>query len=147
MSIAKDCGFDTAVLDKENLPVALVEVKTRPLGEQWRPWLLSQLKRTSCRATEFLMAIDPQSIQLFQVSGRQLSAPVAHLDTPEILSHYDPDFTSKRIFEPYLLTLVEAWLRDLAYHWKSPNPPGSEELKATGFLGRVEGGTTEPPGE
>jgi hypothetical protein len=72
---------------------------------------------------------------------------VVYLDTPKVLSHYDPDFAGKRIFEFYLLTLVEAWLRDLAYHWKSPNPPGSEELQAAGFLGRVEGGTTQRPGD
>jgi hypothetical protein len=47
------------------------------------------------------------------------------------------------VFESYLLTLVEAWLRDLSYHWKSENPPGSEELRSAGLLKRLEGGTTQ----
>ncbi len=42
----------------------------------------------------------------------------------------------------YLETLVEAWLRDLAYHWKSETPPESEKLAEIGLLQRLEGGTT-----
>lgn len=34
-------------------------------------------------------------------------------------------------------------LRDLAYHWKSENPPGSEELGKAGLLEKLEGGTTQ----
>ena len=65
------------------------------------------------------------------------------LDTRQVLQHYDLEFPGKRVFESYLLTLVEAWLRDLAYHWKSENPPGSEELGRAGLLERLEGGTTQ----
>jgi hypothetical protein len=55
----------------------------------------------------------------------------------------EPDFPIKRVFESYLLTLVEAWLRDLAYHWNSEDPPGSEELGRAGLLEKLEGGTTQ----
>ena len=147
MPLAKDRGFDAAVFDRENLPVALIQVKARPLGKEWTPLLRSELKRRPFPPADFLLAIDPDCIHLYRLSEKELSDPVVHLDTPKVLSHYDPDFTGERIFEHYLLTLVEAWLRDLAYHWKSPNPPGSEELKAAGFLGRVEGGTTQSPGD
>jgi hypothetical protein len=51
--------------------------------------------------------------------------------------------TGQSWFESYLLTLVEAWLRDLAYHWKSEDPPGSEELGRAGLLEKLEGGTTQ----
>lgn len=147
MPLAKDRRFDAAVFDREKLPVALIQVKAQPLGKEWAPLLRSELKRTPFPPADFLLAIDPVCIHLYQLTEKELSDPVVQLDTPTVLSHYDPNFTGKRIFEFYLLTLVEAWLRDLAYHWKSPNPPGSEELKAAGFLGRVEGGTTQPPGE
>ncbi len=147
MPLAKDRGFDAAVFDRENLPVALIQVKARPLGKEWTSLLRSELKRKPPPHADFLLAVDPACIHLYRLTEKELSDPVVHLDTPKVLSHYDPDFTGKRIFEFYLLTLVEAWLRDLAYHWKSPNPPGSEELKAAGFLGRVEGGTTQLPGE
>ena len=48
-----------------------------------------------------------------------------------------------RVFEDYLLTLVEAWIRDLAYHWKSEAPPGSQELEQAGVLQTLAGGTTQ----
>ena len=72
-----------------------------------------------------------------------LGEPIVQLDTRQVLQHYDTDFPRRRVFEFYLLTLVEAWLRDLAYHWKSENPPGSEELGRTGLLEKLEGGTTQ----
>lgn len=40
------------------------------------------------------------------------------------------------------MTLVEAWLRDLAYNWKSEKPPGADERLPTGLLGGLEGGMT-----
>jgi hypothetical protein len=147
MQLANERGFDTAVVDQENRVVALIQVKARPLGEEWTPLLRNELKRRPLPPPIFLLAIDPVYINLYRLAEKELIDPVVQLDTAKILSHYDPDFTEKRIFEFYLLTLVEAWLRDLAYHWKSPTPPGSEELHAAGFLGRVEGGTTQSLGE
>lgn len=147
MPLAKDHGFDAVVLDRKERPVALIEVKARQLGKEWTSLLRSELKQRSPLPADFLIAIDPDCIHLYRLTEKELSDPVVSLDTPKVLSHYDAGFIGKRIFEQYLLTLAEAWLRDLAYHWKSPNPPGSEELKAAGFLERVEGGTTQQPGE
>jgi hypothetical protein len=87
------------------------------------------------------MLADPERIQVFQWDGKQLSGPISSLSTPEVLSAYEPDFSRKRIFEFYLVRLLEAWLRDAAYHWKSDSPPGSAELRKVGLLERVEGGT------
>ena len=143
MTIAEDYELDAMFLDRENLPVAWIEVKARPLGEEWKPLLMSLMGQRPHRTTEFILAIDPVCIQLYRPTETELGEPLARLETPKILSHYEPNFTGKRIYEPYLQTLVEAWLRDLAYHWKSPNPPGMEELKATGLLERVAGGTTQ----
>jgi hypothetical protein len=142
-----DGQFDAAIFDREQHPVALIEVKTQPLGNKWTPYLRRELMQRLVPPAEFLIAIDPVGIHLYRLSENELGDAVVHLDTSQILSHYDPDFTGKRIFEQYLLTLAEAWLRDLAYGWKSPSPPGSDELKAAGFLERVAGGTTQPPGE
>jgi len=60
-----------------------------------------------------------------------------------VLRHYEAEFGTKRIFELYLTALVEAWLRDLAYHWKSEKPPASEQLAAIGLLQQLAGGTTQ----
>lgn len=135
-----DYGFDAAIVDTENHAVALVQVKAHPV-DGWAKILPRQLAKFAERVA-FVLAIDPICIQLYKPVGESLGAPIVHLDTRHVLQHYDPEFPGKRVFESYLLTLVEAWLRDLAYHWKSENPPGSEELGGTGLLEKLEGGTT-----
>jgi hypothetical protein len=149
MLIGKDHGIDAAVLDREDHAVALVQVKSRPLGDEWTRLLRSDKRRISesFPNAAFLLAIDPKYIHLYRLTEKEVTDPVVHLDTAKVLGHYDPDFSKERIFENYLITLVEAWLRDLAYHWKSPSPPGSNELKAAGLLSKVEGGTTRPLGD
>ncbi len=132
--------FDAVVVDKENRAVALVEVKSQPV-ENWSKILQSRLRQIAEQAA-FLLTVDPNSTHVYKICGESLGKPVVELGTAEILRHYDPDFPRERLFEPYLLTLVEAWLRDLAYHWKSTSPPGAEELRAAGMLEMLEGGTT-----
>jgi hypothetical protein len=139
-----DNGFDTAVVDREDHTVALVEVKAHPV-ETWATILPRQLAKSAERVA-FILTTDPNWIQLYRSDGESLGEPIVRLDTRQVLRHYDPKFLEKRVFEPYLLTLVEAWLRDLAYHWKSEVPPGSEELGKTGLLEKIEGGTTQPLG-
>jgi hypothetical protein len=137
-----DSGFDAAVMDRENHAVALVQVKAHPV-ERWATILQRQLAKLTERVA-FVLTIDPDCIQLYRPEGESLGEPIVHLETRQVLQHYDPGFPRKRVFESYLLTLVEAWLRDLAYHWKSENPPGSEELGRAGLLEKLEGGTTQP---
>jgi hypothetical protein len=139
-----DSGFDAAVVDRENHTVALVEVKAHPV-ERWATILPRQLAKFAERVA-FVLTIDPNCIQLYRSEGESLGEPIVRLDTRQVLQHYDPEFPRERVFESYLLTLVEAWLRDLAYHWKSEDPPGSEELGKAGLLEKLEGGTTQPLG-
>jgi len=58
----------------------------------------------------FVLTIDPNCIQLYRAAGENLGEPIVCLDTQQVLQHYDPEFPRKRVFESYLLTLVEAWL-------------------------------------
>jgi len=136
-----DYGFDAAVLDRDNHAVALVEVKAHPV-ESWATIVPRLLARFPERVA-FVLAIDPKCIHLYRPAGENLGEPIVQLDTRQVLQHYDPEFPGKRLFESYLLTLVEAWLRDLAYQWKSEKPPGSEELARAGLLEKLEGGTTQ----
>jgi hypothetical protein len=136
-----DSGFDAAVVDRENHAVALIQVKAHPV-DKWATILQRQLA-TFAERVAFVLTIDPNCIQLYRLEGERLGEPIVHLDTQQVLQHYDPEVPRKRLFESYLLTLVEAWLRDLAYHWKSENPPGSEELGRAGLLEKLEGGTTQ----
>jgi hypothetical protein len=137
-----DSGFDAAVVDRENHAVALIEVKAQPVGDQWMTILSGQVAKVG-KEVDFVLAIDPKDILLYRWAEGALTGPIVHLDTAHVLQQYDQDFPDRRVFESYLLTLVEAWLRDLAYHWKSENPPGAEELQRAGLLGRLEGGTTQ----
>lgn len=136
-----DSGFDAAVVDRENHTIALVEVKAHPV-QRWATILPRQLAKYADRVA-FVLTIDPNFIQLYKSGEESLEEPIVRLDTRQVLRHYDPEFPRERVFESYLLTLVEAWLRDLAYHWKSEDPPGSEELAKAGLLEKLEGGTTQ----
>jgi hypothetical protein len=144
MSRPGDNGFDAAIMDRDNHAVAFVQVKAHPV-ERWATVLPRQLAKFAERVA-FVLTIDPNRIQLYRPVGESLGEPIVQLDTRQVLQHYDPEFPGKRVFDSYLLTLVEAWLRDLAYHWKSENPPGSEELGRAGLLEKLEGGTTQPVG-
>src|SRR5262249_34009593 len=121
--------------------VALVEVKAHPVG-RWATTLPGQPAKFA-EPVAFVLTTDPDSIQLYRSKGESLGEPIVRLDTRQVLQHHDPEFPRERVFEFYLLTLVEAWLRDLAYHWKSEEPPGSEELGRAGLLEKLEGGTTQ----
>lgn len=81
----------------------------------------------------YAMTATREEIKIFQWDGETLEN-VYTFPTHEVLSEYDLEFSKKRIFEYYLETLVEGWLRDLAYHWKTENPPKLQELQHIGFV-------------
>jgi hypothetical protein len=143
-----ESNFDTLVVDRENRPIALVVVNGNTfssLAAEWLAFLTKQLQDFD-QHVPFVILVDPSSIAFFRWDGSALTGPVVQLPTPEILRHYEPEFEKRRIFKYYLQTLTEAWLRDLAYHWKSQAPPGTENLRTTDFLSRLEEGTTHSIG-
>lgn len=142
-------GADIVVQDRDGKAVLLVEVKGAEFkAKEAKQKSISQLKsylQTANTNIPFAMLVDFEDIEIFQGDDANLSKPVISLKTADILSHYEPKFSSKRIFWSYLETLVEAWLRDLAYRWKSTTPPGAELLAAIGLLQLLEGATTQIP--
>ncbi|MBD2205773.1 type I restriction enzyme HsdR N-terminal domain-containing protein [Calothrix sp. FACHB-1219] len=144
---------DIVVLDKDEQIVLLVEVKATKLeGRNAKEEAISQLKsylqnakntRFDLANDTFAMLADLGNVDIFKWHGKKFSDSLMSLKTSNILSHYDPEFSNKRILSLYLETLVEAWLRDLAYHWKSETPPASEKLAEIGLLQKLEGGTTQ----
>jgi hypothetical protein len=152
--------IDTNIVarDRDGDVVLLAEVKARtPRGKpaseaQWvRPtWEPDPLP-------PFFMLVDLENISIFRRDERPVVAEfeedrsvayyplslVTHLKSSSVLGHYDAEFGQKPIYEFYLGTLVEAWLRDLAYHWNSESPPGSDQLAAIGLLSLLEGGFAE----
>jgi hypothetical protein len=114
----------------------LVEVKS----EKDNPANLERLRgklRAANAIIPYAMLVDLDRIRLFQWDGNDLNGPIFETETVPTLRIYsdsDSDLLDRRIPEHYLTTLVEVWLRDLAYQWKSAQPPGSEALVAIGFL-------------
>ena len=143
---------DIVVLDKDEKIVLLVEVKgTKLEGRDAKQKAISPLKSYLQNAKNtrfplvqemFAMLADLGNINIFKWDSHKFSDSLISLETANILSHYDPEFSRRRILDLYLETLVEAWLRDLAYHWKSETPPASEKLSEIGLLQKLEGGTT-----
>lgn len=138
---------DILAQGRDGRMVLIVEVKATELeSREAKQKVISQLKSYLQAANTnipFAMLVDLEDIEIFQGDNASLSTkPIASLKTADVLRHYDAEFSNKRIFELYLTTLVEAWLRDLAYCWKSKNPPASEQLAGIGLLQQLEGGTT-----
>jgi hypothetical protein len=145
---------DIIALDKDDRIVALIEVKIiqaqdkaakQRIVDYSIDWLKAALaKMSELRAViPYAMFVDTEQILIFKWDGVNLSEPVCSLNTGEILRYYEPEFGSKRISGRYLEALVESWLRDLAYHWKSEIPPASEQVATIGLLKMLADGTTK----
>lgn len=140
---------DFVALDKEGQVILIGEVKGFPFnftdGKTKKYAILRlidylQLART---LIPYVMLVDVENILIFQWNGKNLSEPILCLNTADILSHYEPEFNDKKIFTFYLTGLTEAWLRDLAYHWKSEISPASKEMAKIGLLQLLEEGKSQ----
>jgi hypothetical protein len=141
-----DIPFDIIAEDKSGKTILLVEVKARHLeGKQQKDWFIEKVKsylQAANTQIPFAMLVDLEDIQIFRCDGTDLSEPVSYIKAAPVLSYYEPRYGKKRIFHHYLEGLVEAWLRDLAYHWKSQTPPASEQIAEIGLLQQLEDGNT-----
>lgn len=140
---------DIIAFSKNGEPILLVEVKTNELKSTNYLYVKKTINKLvyylklADNLIPFAMLVTLEDIQIYEWDGINLSKPLAYLKTADILSYYEAEFSSKRIFSLYLTTLVEAWLRDLAYHWKSQNPPAAKELEKVGLLEKLANGTTQ----
>ena len=133
--------IDVLAHDQRGQAVLMVEVKGIPQSHAALEALRHSVARLS-PPIPYAMLVDPRDIVLFAWDGKELKE-LQRLETPRILRHYDPHFGDKRVFEDTLQLLVEAWIRDVAFHWKSAEPPGYRELKAAGLAARLADGTTQ----
>ncbi len=145
---------DIVALDKDDRIVALIEIKINQAKEKAAKQkiinrALKQIKHFLSILSEkkvvipYAMIVNLKDIMVFKWDGTVLSEAVLSLKTADILHYYDSKLGDQRIFEPYLTRLIEAWLRDLAYNWKSEIPPASEQIAAIGLLPLLAGGTTK----
>ena len=138
---------DIIIEDRSDRPVALVDVKASVVSPEILQEHISQLNH-SHPSILFGILVDLENIYVLKRDvGTGTFAPLVNLSAKEILQHYSPEFAGKdsrygsiQTFHDLLETLVTAWLRDLAYHWKSEHPPGTEEFSSTGLLELIEGG-------
>jgi hypothetical protein len=91
----------------------------------------------------FAMLVDVNTILIFKWDSNNLSEPIITLNTADVLIDYDPNFLDKKIFSFYIKGLLEAWVRDLAYNWKSEIPPFTNEMAAIGLLQLLKNGKTQ----
>ncbi|GAX36070.1 type I restriction enzyme HsdR N-terminal domain-containing protein [Nodularia sp. NIES-3585] len=134
---------DIIATDKHGEIVLIVEAKAQKL--QTKSNAIAQLKFYLNRLevnNAFAMLADLEEIEIFKVNNENDFQKILSLKTVDILKYYDAEFPVKKIFKLYFMTLLEAWLRDLAYHWKSVKPPASEELATIGLLDMIKEGDT-----
>lgn len=129
---------DFMAFDKEERPVLVVEVGAGKQLAQLRHRAL-QLLAGGVRAP-FALLVNEEAMEL--VDPKRPTDTIARLRTMDMLGLYAPRPPRKSITEDYLSTLVEAWLRDLAFHWKSDRPPGAGDAGFAGVALRLEGGST-----
>ncbi|MEG3938194.1 hypothetical protein QT995_08530 [Microcoleus sp. S36b_A3] len=154
LEITTPIDVDIIALDKDDRVVVLIEVKIiqaqEPAAKQRiADYMISWMKAVLAKISEqrtiipYAMFVDTEEILIFKWNGENLSKPVCTLNTAKILHSYEPEFGTKWISERYLESLIESWLEDLAYNWKSEMPAASEQIARIGLLQRLAGGTTK----
>ncbi|GAX35553.1 hypothetical protein [Nodularia sp. NIES-3585] len=127
---------DITAWDKNGQKLLVSKIRARDIDEDIQSKVEEILKfeyEHNHLIVPYGMTATPEYINIFQWDDKNL-ATVYTFPTHEVMTEYDSEFASKRISEYYLETLVESWLRDLAYNWKTENPPKSQELKQIGFV-------------
>jgi len=133
--------FDIVAEDARGRELLVVEVKTLPLDDQAAREILDYMREAK-RSARFGMVADMEKIRVVDYELDQSEGFACVIETKDVLTAYDPQFGSKRIFERYLTTLVDAWIRDHVYHWKSKTPPGANALASVGLLPLLKDGDT-----
>ncbi|MBD2501068.1 hypothetical protein [Anabaena azotica] len=148
---------DIVVLSKDEKIVLLVEVKSKK-SQDWqnieksilpiKHYLQNRRNNSPYNLANepFILFVDLDKMIIWKWNIDKFSEPLIYLKTDDVLSNYDQEFSklsnNNRISAFYLETLVEAWLRDLAHHWKSEKPPEWHKLQAICLLQLIEEGTT-----
>lgn len=146
----EDIDFpDLVALDKEEQIILIAEVKGLPFNFQetkakkYAILRLIDYLQAAKIVIPFAMLVDVNNILIFKWDGNNLSEAIISLNTADVLSYYEPKFREQSIFSLYLKGLTEAWLRDLAYHWKSEIPPLANKLVEIGLLQLLKDGKTQ----
>ena len=135
---------DLLVADPAGRP--LIAVKADAVGridDYLCEGIVLSLRQTNVRVP-YVLLVDPDRLVLYPFAEGSLGEPLQVLETRSVLGAYEPEFGRKPIFQTYLTALVDGWLRDLSYHWKSRTPPGAATFEAVGLVSRMTGTRIEP---
>lgn len=143
---------DFVAIDSDGQAILVAEVAGYPFSFQdanTRKYallrLIDILKFATKNLIPFAMLVDKDNIEFFRWDGKNLSEAILNLNTGDVLSVYSAKFKEEQqVYNKFLVAMTEAWLRDLASHWKSETPPYGKEIEEIGFLKLIEGGTTKP---
>lgn len=133
---------DSAAMDKYERIFLLIKA-TNEVNKKWHLLEVISWLEDLKGIVPFALLVDREDIHIFKWNKENFSEPVCTLKTVQVLGPYGEYIDSKWADEYYLSGRVESWLRDLAFHWKSENPPAAEEMAAIGLLERMEGGMTQ----
>ena len=138
--IAKNVDFDPDIVikDKDDRPMMFVAVYgMRAFGS-------SELKvhgLENYQQVPFLMFVNITQLRIYRSGNYH---PVMILNPGEIFPVYDPDYQNHEfIFQDYLVGLMDAWLSDLSFHWKSEHPPFETQINEIGLSDLLENGFLE----
>lgn len=132
---------DIVALDAEDNPVLLVKSAAVPAAEEYALNEVTEALRQSLAPIPYAMVVDRRNIRVFSWDGSHLRECFS-LETADTLRHYSDTYDPDRSGANYTETLVGSWLRDIAYQWKSEDPPGKRLLEAFGLWDRLAGGMT-----
>jgi hypothetical protein len=131
---------DIVVTAAEGQSLLVVEVKRRPFDQATRDQVA---KYAEAIGAEFVMLIDPQQILVTPtIDGQPQWERAITLPTSSVVSKYTDAPNLERIEGFYFESLIEAWLRDFSFSWKSKRPPGYDELEKIGLASRLQNSET-----
>ena len=122
--------------DKNDQPILMIDVRA---SDFYALTDINILKMEDYQHIPFLMFVNSHAIRIFKTTN---FTEVLRLNTRETLKFYAHQVTKDRISTSFVMRLIQAWLRDLAYHWKSEIPPQMEAIKQIGLLDYLANGTT-----
>jgi hypothetical protein len=144
-ALRQNARIDLFAFDRLGLPILVAEVKAMAGASHMAiDWLMALAFefRSAGHSIPYWMFVDLDKIQIFDGETRDSHSPLLVLGTADVLSVYEPDFRGKRIFDEYLLALVDRWLRDFSSDWRTTTPPAMNQLSKIGLAEKLKGGTT-----
>jgi hypothetical protein len=133
------CLADVVAFDRDDKPVVVVAADERPLYPQSIGFNLEVLQAIR-KDIPFAILAYAEEMTIYRKHRTRSLEPVATIPTREIIRFYAPESVEGRLFSRFIAAMIDVWLRDFMWHWKSPTPPYSETMAALGLVERLENG-------